>query len=285
MGEVELDFSSFADADGVYNDFKESVNATIKDIYKEEDMEWPFGWHNTTFVTTIGQNYYTKDANALAVDWDSFKIKKIPLSVYSITQTGGLATATVLAGHQLVTGDNIRLSGADQIDYVGLFGVTVISATQFTFNTTATAISPATGTVLLYPTYSTRKLRYIDYDAYREERFEREDDDMLIPGQFNTPTRVVRKPDNNLLLSAKPDRIYTISYDFFSIEDDLVLYSDVPLIPEPFKQTIVDGAIYHAYMFRDNLEEAQEAKDKYTRGINTMRRILIPQQYFMRIVD
>ncbi len=285
MGEVELDSTNFASADGVYNDFKESVNAAIKAIYQEEDMEWPFGWHNTTFVTTIGENSYTKLANALALDWDSFKIKRNPISIYTITQVGGVATVTTLVDHQLITGDNIYMGGADQTDYVGNFSVTVLSTTQFTISVATTAVTPATGTIFFYPVYQTKKLRQIDYDAYREERWETDDDNLLHPGQYSLPNKAVRKPDNNFLISPRPDRKYTVSYDYFSIEDDLVLYSDVPGIPEPFKQVIVDGAIYHAYMFRDNIEEAADAKDKFDKGVNSMRRILIPQQYFMRIVN
>lgn len=285
MGEVELDLTNFAASDGVYNDFKESINAAIKDIYQEEDMEWPFAWVNTTFTTTIGQNEYNKHANALAVDWDSFRILKTQLSIYTITQTAGIATATVLAGHQLITGDFVCIGGATETDYVGNFTVTVTSPTQFTFPVASTASSPATGTPYVYMPYPLQKLTQIDYDAYREERFEREDAEMLHTGQYTVPRRVVRKTDNNIILSGKPDRIYTISYNYFQIENDLVNYNDAPNIPEAFKQTIVDGGIYYAYMFRDNLEEAAETKDKFTKGVNRMRRILIPQQYYMRIVD
>ncbi len=221
----------------------------------------------------------------MAVDWDSFKILKAKINIDSITQASGTATATVSAGHQLITGDNVYIGGTNQTEYVGNFTVTVTSSTVFTFSVSSSATSPATGSPFVYMPYSLQKLRYMDYDAYREERFEQQDNEMLHTGQYTVPMLVVRKPDNNIIISGKPDRVYTVSYDYFSIEDDLVNYNDVPTIPEPFKQIIVDGAIYHAYMFRDNLEEANEAKDKFTRGLNRMRRILIPQAYFMRVVN
>lgn len=285
MGEVELDSTTFASADGVYNDFKESINAAIGDICQDEDNEWPFNWLNTTFVTTIGTNVYNKASGALNLDWDSFRIKRNPLSIYTLTQTAGVATATVLAGHQLITGDQIRLLGANQTEYVGLFGVTVTSSTQFTFSVDSAATSPATGTIILYPPYETKKLLLIDYDAYREEGYEEQDDNMITEGQYSIPCRVVRKTDNNFILSPRPNRIYTISYDYFTMPEDLVAYNDVPIIPEEWKETIIKGAIYNAYMFRDNVEEAALAKDNYDKAVNSMRRILIPQQSFMRVVD
>jgi len=285
FNEVELDATNFSNAVGVYADFKASINAAIKDIYKTQDVEWPFAWSNTTTTTTIGTNEYTAAAAALAIDWDSFRIKKLPLAVYTLTQTGGTATATVLAGHQLVTGDTVYITGADQSDYVGSFNVTVTSSTQFTFTVSSSAVTPATGTIIMYPPYETKKLRQIDYDAYREEGWEERDDSMIRSTDYNCPQLLVRKPDNNFIISPKPDRIYTLSYDYFSIEDDLVDYTDEPVVPEQFKEAIVKGGVYWAYMFRDNIEEASIARDDFRADVNNMRRILIPQPYFMRVVN
>ncbi len=285
LNEVELDSSTFADANGVYADFKAAVNAAIGDICQIQDNQWPFNWVNTTFTTTIGVNEYNNHANALNVEWESFKIKRQPLTVASITQTAGTAIATVSAGHQLITGDTVYISGANQSDYVGNFNVVVTSSTQFTFSVSSSATSPATGTIILYPPYPTKKLTLIDYDAYGEEGWEEYDDNMIQTGQYNVPKLVVRKLDNNFIISPKPDRIYTVSYGYFTSPDDLVLYNDVPVIPETWKETIVKVAIYQAYMFRDNLEEAVKAEKDFTDDIVSMRRILIPQQTFMRAID
>ncbi len=60
----------------------------------------------------------------------------------------------------------------------------------------------------------------------------------------------------------------------------MTLYSDVSLIPTPFDQVIINKALHYAYMFRDNLEEAQLAEQRFEKSIQNMRRILIPQQTF-----
>jgi len=285
FNEVELTSSTFANAAGVYADFKSSINAAIKDLYQDEDNEWPFGWHETTFVTTIGDNEYNKHASAISLDWDSFRIKRVPLAIYTLTQTSGTATATVTAGHQLVTGDSVYISGANQDGYVGSFIVTVVSPTVFTFEVDSSTVSPATGTIIVYPPYSTKRLKWIDIDAYREEGREERDDNMIQVGQYSRPQIVVRKTDNNFLLSPKPDRIYTVAYDYFSTEADLVLYTDVPTIPEEWKEVIVKGGVYYTYLFRDNIEEAAAAKNDFKDAAKNARRILIPIPYFMRVVD
>ena len=59
-----------------------------------------------------------------------------------------------------------------------------------------------------------------------------------------------------------PDKAYTITYEYFNFPVDLTLYTDAPAIPERFKFVITDGAMYHAYMFRDNMEMGQIAFKK-----------------------
>ncbi len=282
LNEVELDSSNFASAGGVYTDFMESVNAAILDIYQEEDNVWPFAYVSTTFDTTIGTNSYPINAAAEAVNWDSFYIKKQSRTPSSITTSGTTATVTD-AGHPHQTGDNIYVSGATQTGYNGYVTITVLSSSQFTYTVPSGTASPATGTILIYPQYTTQFLRCIDYDAYLEERYVEIDGESIMVGQYSKPAIVVRKTDNSIILTGVPDRIYTVAYDYFTSPADLVNWNDVPTIPAQFRQCIVDGAMYHAYMFRDNIEEAGEAKNKYTDGVNRMRRILIPQPEFMRI--
>lgn len=283
LGEVELTSSTFANADGVYNDFKESVNAAILDIYQEEDNVWPFAWVKTTFLTTIGTQNYSKPAAAVAVDWDSFYIKKASQTPDSITTSSTTATVTVSAGHPHQTGDNIFITGATQTGYNGNVTVTVLSSTQFTYTVASGTVSPATGTILIYPQYTTGKLRKIDRDAYEEEGYLATDGEAIQVGQYSKPSIIVRNRDNSFTLTGVPDRIYTIAYEYYTSPTDLSAYSDVPVIPERYKQVIVDGAMYHAYLFRDNIEEAAAALDKYTKGVNRMRRVEIPQPDFMRI--
>jgi hypothetical protein len=284
LNEVPLDSSNFSTAGGVYADFKHAVNAAIRDICAQHDNEWPFLWQKLTFSTTIGQHEYTKDASAVNIDWDSFYVKKPQLTITSLTQTAGLATATVSAGHQLVTGDSVYISGADQSQYNGNFTATVTSPTDFTFSVDPLAISPATGTITMYPPYTTQKLTLIDYDKYRQEGELERDLDSYEASQYQKPRVIVRQPNNDFILSPKADRVYTVSYESFVKPVSLALHSDVPIIPENFEDVIVDGAIVHGYFFRDNIEQTTKAENSYQDKLNDMRRILIPMQSYMRIV-
>lgn len=283
LNEVPLTSSNFATADGVYSDFKNAINLAIQDICTQQDIEWPFLWQETTFTTTIGTHEYNKHASAIAIDWDSFYIKKPQLTIDSLTQSSGTATATVSAGHQLVTGDRVYISGADQSGYNGDFNVTVTNSTTFTFSVNSSTVSPATGTIVMYPPYSSKHLTYIDFDKYRQEGDRDKDNDTYRTEDFKKPEMVIRKPSNNFIISPKSDRIYTIQYEYYGSPTALSAYGDIPIIPEFFENVILDGAIVHGYFFRDNLEQTNIAKSAYEDKLVDMRRILIPMQNYMRI--
>lgn len=70
------------------------------------------------------------------------------ISVTSLTQASGTATATVSAGHGLSDGDPVTISGAVQTDYNGDFNITYVSSTVFTYPVPVATVSPATGTIV-----------------------------------------------------------------------------------------------------------------------------------------
>lgn len=73
------------------------------------------------------------------------------LTLASLTQSAGTATATVTAGHGLTDLQQVTIAGADQAGYNGTFTATYVSATVFTFAVAAGTVSPATGTVTVTP--------------------------------------------------------------------------------------------------------------------------------------
>ena len=46
-------------------------------------------------------------------------------------------------------------------------------------------------------------------------------------------------------------------------------------VPDQFKHVVIDGALYHTYMFRDNSQQAAITKQKFEEGIDRMRTLLI----------
>ena len=46
-------------------------------------------------------------------------------------------------------------------------------------------------------------------------------------------------------------------------------------VPDAFKHVVLDGALYHCFIFRDNSQQAAIAKAKFDEGIERMRTLLI----------
>lgn len=108
--------------------------------------------HEMYFVTLTSINVtlvydFTSDQ---WTTWTSLTLGT-PVSVSSITM-GGTTTATVTTSspHGLSDGDPVKISGADQADYNGIFQIQYVSATVFTFQLTL-AVNNATGTVTATP--------------------------------------------------------------------------------------------------------------------------------------
>lgn len=79
-----------------------------------------------------------------------------------------------------------------------------------------------------------------------------------------------------------PDVAYEVDYEYYATPVDLELYDDVPTISEQFRHVIVDGAMYYAYMFRDNIEMANLSQSKFENGIKNMRTILVNENVYFR---
>lgn len=270
---------------GFYAEAQDAINQAIFDIYTYEDTQWPFLWSSTTIPTVVGQTDYTRVDTFSALNWDAFRIKRSVPVISSITQTGGLATATTSSPHLLITGDIVTITGATQTAYNITGGVTVTSSTQFTFPVDSSTASPATGTILcLSETVLQSKLQLKAWDQYTAQKYWDTDQNTDTTG-YSIPLFIVRKPDNSIYLGPPPDRVYTVYYEGFTIPSALSAYTDTSLVPTPFEQVIIDKALHYAYMFRDNVEEAALAEQRYKDNVFKMRRILIPQETYALASD
>ena len=63
---------------------------------------------------------------------------------------------------------------------------------------------------------------------------------------------------------------------------DLTAYSDVSRIPASFDTVIVDGALYHLYMFKDNLEAANAAYGAFQAGLKDLQTLFINSYEYIR---
>lgn len=114
-------------------------------------------------------------------------------------------------------------------------------------------------------------LRKITYDQYIKRYIDQEVD---TNNTGSVPLYIAKTQTNDFVVAPKPDKAYTIEMEYFQIPADLSLYDDVPTVPESFKHVIIDGALYHCYMFRDNAQSATLAKQKFDEGLKAMRSLV-----------
>ena len=125
-----------------------------------------------------------------------------------------------------------------------------------------------------------RRLHQVTYSEYLDRYINQEyETDSTVGG---VPRNVVRTPDQEYIIIPMPNEAYEIDYEYYVTPVDLELFDDVPTIPEQFRHVIVDGAMYYAYMFRDNLEQAGMSQNKFENGIKTMRTLLVNENVYFR---
>lgn len=129
---------------------------------------------------------------------------------------------------------------------------------------------------------SAKHLTQMSYDEYVDRYIDQEYETDTTKG--SAPEHIVRSQDGDIIVVPMPDKAYTIEYEFFMFPADLETYDDVPTIPFRFKHVIVDGAMYHAYMFRDNLESASLSLRKFEEGMKHMRTLLVNENVYARAV-
>ena len=122
----------------------------------------PIGYNGTFTVTVTGPNAFTYTvANTLTTPatgtitagtpqpytWKNANV--LTVTPTSITRSGTVATVTY-ANHGLMVDDRIKISGAAQTDYNGVFRVeTVPSRDTFTYTVANSPVTPATGTLAM----------------------------------------------------------------------------------------------------------------------------------------
>lgn len=126
----------------------------------------------------------------------------------------------------------------------------------------------------------TTKLKVLDYEEYL---------DKYVDSEYNSTTSVrgvpqyiVQSPSREILFVPSPDQDYEVVYEYYTSSFDLQKADDVPSIPEQYRHVIVDGAIYYAYLFRGDAQQANIILDKFQQGIKNMRSLHINRTEYLR---
>lgn len=127
---------------------------------------------------------------------------------------------------------------------------------------------------------NTVKLTIMQYEEYLEKAVDQEYS--TDTSKLTVPKNVVYAPSLEWVVVPAPDKTYEVVYEYYRVPVDLLNSTDVPAVPERFRHVIIDGAMYHAYMFRSNEQAAKLAEDKFKEGIKRMRSMLINRVSYIR---
>jgi hypothetical protein len=87
---------------------------------------------------------------------------------------------------------------------------------------------------------------------------------------------------NGYGVSPSPNKAYTIKFRYFMNYSDITNATDVTRIPESYDTVLIDGALYHLYMFKDNMESAQAAFIAFEKGIKDLQTLYINNNVYIR---
>ena len=125
-----------------------------------------------------------------------------------------------------------------------------------------------------------KRLIPLTYDEYIDKHKAR--DEQRNSGDYDTPIYVYLTPDYKLGVSPTPDKAYALKYTYYKSPTELETSDSVPEVPSQYKNTLIDGALYHLYMMRDNIEQADRSARAFEEGIDYMRSTLINRYIRMR---
>ncbi len=87
---------------------------------------------------------------------------------------------------------------------------------------------------------------------------------------------------NGYGISPSPNKVYTLKYRYFLNYTNISNATDVTRIPETFDTVLIDGALYHMYMFKDNTEAAQVAYMAFEKGVKDLQTLYINNNVSVR---
>lgn len=143
----------------------------IERILNEDDLATVYAYGikidgHALYVLTLITSDITLVYDATTKTWAQWSSLTAgsPVSISSITQTGGIATVTTSAAHGMSDGDPATIAGATQSGYNGTVQIRYLTTTTFEYDVDSSTVTPATGTITVTPyTESYFKLTHYAY--------------------------------------------------------------------------------------------------------------------------
>lgn len=156
----------------------------------------------------------------------------------------------------------------------------VATQTRYTIPSTAKHVDYDTFRIIRNDSLGTagKTLAILDYKDYLDNNIDQEDT-VNVGG---VPTHVFKTPDNNFGLFPYPDKAYTLKYEYYVYTTALSAATDVPSIPEQYRQVIVDGATAYGYQYRGETGQHQLNFARFEDGIKSMQSLLANRTDYIR---
>lgn len=124
------------------------LNRKVCEVLDESDALSTYNYPPLSYqYNSVTQRFYIYGENELHL-LPAATSTPSTLTVSSLTQTGGIATATTSTAHGLEANDYVVIAGANQSGYNGTVRVlTVPTTVTFTYSVDSSTVSPATGTI------------------------------------------------------------------------------------------------------------------------------------------
>ena len=126
----------------------------------------------------------------------------------------------------------------------------------------------------------TVKLKVLSYEEWLDKFADSEYNSTT--NTYGIPEYVVHTPSRELIFYPAPDKEYEVVYEYFRTGFDLEVASDVPTLPEQYRYTIIDGAMYYVYQFRGDIQASQLSLQKFEQGIKQLRSLHINRTEYLR---
>jgi len=123
-------------------------------------------------------------------------------------------------------------------------------------------------------------LKYIERDEWYKNH--RDTDYSSGTDGISVPRFVFPSHGNGYGVSPSPDKAYTLKFRYYQNYSDISAADDVTRIPDSYDTVLVDGALYHLYMFKDNLEASQASFMAFEKGIKDLQTLYINNYEYIR---
>ena len=123
-------------------------------------------------------------------------------------------------------------------------------------------------------------LKYIERDEWYKKH--RDNDYASGSNGISVPRYIFPSHGNGYGVSPSPDKAYTLKFRYYQNYSDISAADDVTRIPDSYDTVLVDGALYHLYMFKDNLESSQASFMAFEKGIKDLQTLYINNYEYIR---